>query len=88
MIDILYAPVFVHNLGNKLRSRYGNKSVDTKATLNSSPATKEHVPRLFSNLSNHDESGSSPLVTSKRKADHDPHLMSASKRYVFYKQHF
>ena len=74
--------MFVHNLGNKLRSRYGNKNTDTK-TPNSSPVTKEHIPRILSNMTSHDASGpSSPLVTTKRKADYDPHLMSASKRSV------
>ena len=76
--------VFVHNLGNKLRSRYSSKNVDTKPILNSSPATKENATRGFSNLDNHDESApSSPLITIKRKADHDPHLMSASKRSAY-----
>ena len=79
---VMFLSVFVHNLGNKLRSRYSNKNVDTKATLNSSPVTKEHVPHIFNNLDNHDESGSSPLVITKRRADYDPHLMSASKRLV------
>jgi len=64
--------VFVHNLGNKLQSRYGNKN---------SPVTKEHIPHIFSNLDNH--SSSSPLIMPKRKADYDPHLMSASKRSVY-----
>lgn len=74
--------MFVHNLGNKLRSRYGSKNPDTK-TPDSSPATKEHVPHVLGNLDSHDVIGtSSPLVMTKRKADYDPHLMSASKRSV------
>ena len=70
--------MFVHNLGNKLRSRYGNKNTDTK-TPNSSPVTKEHMPHILSNMNSVDGS-SSPLVMTKRKADYDHHLMSASKR--------
>lgn len=84
MLTLSFHAVFVHNLGNKIRSRYGNKSSDSK-TPTSSPVTKavsEHVPHVFGNFDSgaSSETPSSPLTTAKRKADNDPHLMSASKR--------